>query len=151
MLQIPTLSTCPRYWRSEGRRHGNFKFPAGADRSGGVTMQALRHQFIPDLFQSHTMPNGLDRGGWGATKIVTASNLKDCEITKCVTGRKQLEKICISLINVIKAGKVLSGWKFNLKLNRDKVGNEDLATFPSCYTQLSNVKYIKFKIYKHQT
>ena len=98
MLQIPTLSTCPRYWRSERRRHGNFKFPAGADRSGWVTMQALRHQFIPDSFQSQTMPNGLDRGGWGATKIVTASNLKDCEITKCVTGRKLLEKICISLM-----------------------------------------------------
>ena len=93
------------------------------------------------------MPNGLDRGGWGVTKIVTASNLKDCEMTKFVTGRKLLEKYVYLWWHVIKAGKVLSGWKFNLKLNRDKVGNEDLATFPSCDTQLSNVKYIKFKIY----
>ena len=48
MQQTPTLSTRPRYRRSERqRRHENFKFPAtGADRSGRVTMQAPRHQFI---------------------------------------------------------------------------------------------------------
>ena len=56
--------------------------------------------------------------------------------------------------SVIKTGKVLSGRKFNLKLNRGKVGNEDLTTFPDVtpnykMSNFSTTKNIRNIIYQH--